>query len=288
MDNNRMIEKNRKVFDSFPYTPYLGQIPDYGQRRNKTVRKILRFITVAAAVMSVPLAVYTAIDVFTVKENPSVASVGMVQRTYMVNNGVKGKVQLPDSTIVCLNSGSTLEVSDDFQNERRVTLSGEGYFEVKADRKHPFYISTPKGVEIKVTGTEFNLCCYEEQSDVKLSLVSGSVEVLKGEDTLYKMSEKEDISISGNHIVKASVPKVEDAAAWTEGKLIFDDTPMKDVLFRLERWYGVEIQVEDIRIYNSSFTGEFSSESIVQILELLSITSDIDYHLNGNKVSLNL
>ena len=84
------------------------------------------------------------------------------------------------------------------------------------------------------------------------------------------------------------MPKVEDAAAWTEGKLIFDDTPMKDVLFRLERWYGVEIQVEDIRIYNSSFTGEFSSESIVQILELLSITSDIDYHLNGNKVSLNL
>ena len=287
MDNNHIVEKNREVFASFPDSAYLGNIPDYGQRGGKTVRKVLRMITVAAAVLSVPLALYTAYDIFSA-EDPVTEQVAtaVVQRTYMVNDGVKGSVMLPDSTIVCLNSGSVLEISDSFESSRSVTLKGEGYFEVKADKANPFYINTPKGVKIMVTGTEFNLCCYEDQNDVKLSLVRGSVEVISGENTIYRMSENEDIRIAGGKVVK-SAAKVEDASAWTKGKLLFDDTPMKDVVIRLERWYGVDISVEDIRIYNSSFTGEFSGESLVQVLELLSITSDIEYHIKGNTVILN-
>lgn len=287
MDNNHIVEKNREVFASFPDSPYLGHIPDYGQKGGKTVRKALRMITVAAAVLSVPLALYTAYDIFSA-EDPVTEQVAtaVVQRTYMVNDGVKGSVMLPDSTIVCLNSGSVLEISDSFESCRSVTLKGEGYFEVKADKSNPFYINTPKGVKIMVTGTEFNLCCYEDQNDVKLSLVRGSVEVISGENTIYRVSENEDIRITDGKIMK-SAAKVEDAAAWTKGKLLFDDTPMKDVIIRLERWYGVDISVEDIRIYNSSFTGEFSGESLVQVLELLSITSDIEYNIKGNTVILN-
>ena len=287
MDNNHIVEKNREVFASLPDSPYLGHIPDYGQRTGKAVRKVLRLITAAAAVLSVPLAIYTAYDIFSAeKPVPEQVASAVVQRTYMVNDGVKGSVMLPDSTIVCLNSGSVLEISDNFESCRGVTLKGEGYFEVKADRTNPFYINTPKGVKIMVTGTEFNLSCYEDQNDVKLSLVKGSVEVISGDDIIYRVSENEDISITGGKVVK-SVTKAQEAVAWTKGKLLFDDTPMKDVITRLERWYGVDISVEDIRIYNSSFTGEFSGESLVQVLELLSITSDIEYHITGNKVILN-
>lgn len=287
MDNNRIIEKNRKVFSTLPDVPYHGHVPDFGQRKGKTVNKVLRFITVAAAVLSIPLATYTAISIFS-DDVPSENIVCAAQRTYIVNNGVKGKVCLPDSTLVCLNSGSVLELSDNFEYERRVTLKGEGYFDVKADKSSPFYINTPKGVVIKVTGTEFNLCCYEDQQDVKLSLVSGSVEIRKGDETIYRMTEKEDVSISGESIHKYSTARTEEAVAWTKGKLVFDDTPMTEVIKRLERWYGVQISVEDMRIYNSSFTGEFHSESLVQVLELLNITSDIEYYMTDNRVKLSL
>lgn len=288
MDNNHIIEKNRAVFGSFPDSPYLGVIPDYGHRRRKTAGKLVRIITVAAAVLSVPFALYTVSDLFSTGTVPAeYAGTSMVQRSYMVSDGVKGSLMLPDSTVVCLNSGSVLDLSDDFESRRSVTLKGEGYFKVKADKSDPFYINTPSGMTVMVTGTEFNLCCYEDQGDLHLSLVKGSVEVLKGDATICRMSEKEDIRITAGKVVK-SVAKVEDAGAWTKGRLIFDDTPMKDVIARLERWYGVDISVEDIRIYNSSFTGEFSGESLVQVLELLSITSDIEYQVIGNKVVLNL
>lgn len=289
MRNNHIIDKNRQVFNSLPDVPYLGRIPDYGQRKGKTANKVIRFITVAAAVLSVPLALYTAISMFSSDEVSHVNITACVaQRTYMVNNGVKGRVMLPDSTMVYLNSGSVLEISDDFESQRRVTLNGEGYFDVKADKSSPFYILTPKGVIVKVTGTEFNLCCYQDQGDVKLSLVSGSVEVQHGDDTIYKVTEKEEITIFQGNVLKSATDKTEESVAWTKGKLVFDDTPMTEVIRRLERWYGVEISVEDMRIYNSSFTGEFHSESLAQILELINITSDIKYHINDNKVKLSL
>ena len=140
---------------------------------------------------------------------------------------------------------------------------------------------------VKVTGTEFNLCCYKEQQDVRLSLLSGSVELMQGMKTIYRMNGKEEVSVKEGS-VNESTNDIKEAIAWTTGSLMFENTPMKDVIARMERWYGVRMIVEDMRIYNSSFTGDFRSESIDQVLELLSLTSGFRYTINGTEIRLSL
>lgn len=279
-----MIEKNRKVFETFPDTVYLGKIPERDVRHGR----LLRMITVAAAIFSIPLCIYAFMNLFSDGTNPSdLVSEGMSARSFSVNNGVKGQVTLPDSTTVWLNSGSTLTLADNYDERRQVSLEGEGYFIVKSDKENPFYICTGKDVTVKVTGTEFNLSCYREQQDIRLSLVAGSVELLHGKKTIYRMNGKEEVCVSGGS-VSESKADIKESIAWTTGSLMFENTPMKDVIARIERWYGVSITVEDIRIYNSSFTGDFRSESIDQVLELLSLTSGFRYTINGSEIRLSL
>lgn len=281
MNTDHITEKNRKVFSTFPDTPYLGEI-----RPRKKRMKALTLMTRAAAVLFIPLAIYTVIDLMSDSKGPEIQDdIAMTERLYRVDNGVKGKVTLPDGTTVQLNSGSELLLSDNFSSERFVSLKGEGYFEVKADTSNPFYIKTPKDVTIKVTGTTFNLCCYQEEQEVKLSLIKGSVEVMKDSRTLYRMTEQEEVSILGEEIITVTeVP--EESTAWTKGSLMFEDTSMKEVISRMERWYGKKIIVEDPSIYESSFTGDFRSESIGQVLELLRITSGINYTVEEDKITL--
>lgn len=279
-----MTEKNRKVFETFPDTVYLGKIPRKGSRRGW----LLRIITVAAAMLSIPLGIYAVMDMLSDSgHSPDLVVEGISARSYSVNNGVKGKVMLPDSTTVWLNSGSTLILADDFEERRQVSLEGEGYFKVRSDKDNPFYICTGKDVTVKVTGTEFNLCCYKEQQDVRLTLLSGSVELMQGMKTIYRMNGKEEVSVKEGS-VNESTNDIKEAIAWTTGSLMFENTPMKDVIARMERWYGVHMIVEDMRIYNSSFTGDFRSESIDQVLELLSLTSGFRYTINGTEIRLSL
>lgn len=282
MDSDRMTERNRKVFDTFPDAVYAGRLR-HGRKSGMALK-----MSAAAAMILIPLLMYLmpAHDELDVQPSSPVALFS--QRVYTVNDGVKGMVTLPDSTQIWLNGGSLVRLEDDFENRRSIYIEGEGYFNVKADEGNPFYIKTSKDVTVKVTGTEFNLCCYNEQPDVRISLVKGSVELLKGEKTILKMSDNEKASIRGGEVESQEEGGLEESLAWTKGSLRFENTPMKEVLVKLEHWYGVDIVVEDIRIYNSSFTGDFRSESLVQVLELLEITSGVKYSINSNTVRLGL
>ena len=265
-----------------PNTPYLGELPEF----SKGSSVVWGVFTKVAAVLSIPLALYFFITMYTgsegvVAENLHVES----NQIYTVENGVKGKVTLPDSTVVWLNSGTALALDNDFHIKRQVSLSGEAYFDVKADKKNPFYINTGKGVTVKVTGTEFNLSCYNDQNDVKLCLVEGSVELLSGKKTIYRMTEHEEVSILNSNVAPTKTG-AELRTAWMQGRLLFDNTPMEEVVKRLEKWYGVQIVVEDSNIYKSSFTGDFQSESIIQVLELMKITSAVNYKVEGREVRI--
>ena len=76
--------------------------------------------------------------------------------------------------------------------------------------------------------------------------------------------------------------------AWKEGLLIFDNTLMSEVVKRLERWYGVQIEVENKELLAYRFTATFKSESLDRVLNVLKISSDIDYQINDTLVRLKL
>lgn len=203
--------------------------------------------------------------------------------SYKVNPGVKGTIVLPDGSEVILNSASTLRTPARFENGKRVVeLEGEGYFKVESNPDWPMYVRTSRGVTVKVTGTEFNLSTYNDDAALKLTLVQGRVSLIDDKsESEIQVSEKEEVVIR-NIAVANAVPKPVRKTAdmrlntsWKDGYLVFDNTPIREVIKKMERWYGIEITVADSKVMNNHFTASFRSESLQQVLTLLDITCGI-------------
>ena len=182
------------------------------------------------------------------------------------------RYELPDNSVVWLNSGSTLRYPVIFgKNIREVDLQGEAYFEVQSDKEHPFYVNTPSGVRVFVTGTCFNVSSYENEGYVEAVLESGHVNVLipgyeeaeslqPGERLLY------DKKVS--QYVKSEVDVFE-KIAWKDGELIFRDTPLPDMLKRLSRHFNIDIQFNNISGKEYKYRATFRNETLYQILDYL-------------------
>ena len=202
---------------------------------------------------------------------------------YRVNPGVKGKITLPDGSEVILNSASTLRTPARFENGKRVVeLEGEGYFKVQSNPDWPMYVKTRKGMTVKVTGTEFNLSSYSDDASLKLTLVQGHVSLIdEKSESEIEVSEKEEIvigSISAANAVPRPTRKTADMrlnTSWKDGYLVFDNTPIREVIKKMERWYGIDITVADSHVMDNRFTASFRSESLQQVLTLLDITCGI-------------
>lgn len=217
--------------------------------------------------------------------------------TYHANPGTRGLIVLPDSSLVRLNGASSLTVPSRFEaDSRELFLSGEGYFEIRHFEDWPMNIHTSKGVIIKVLGTTFDLSAYENDGEVKLTLIEGKV-IVKEE-----RSGSEHV-VSPLQEIKVAAPQEDDAAplpakaeikkanvqlntAWVNGELAFNNTPMPEIIKQMERWYGVHVHVLDPEILNYRLTATFTTESITRVLDLIRFSSMLQYDINGTEVFL--
>ena len=272
--DTNLSEKNRRIFEEMPDTFYVGEIP--------SVKKKWNYVIAAAAVLLPLLVLGISLWTRLVKDIlPSSAQI-----SYYVDQGVKGLVSLPDGTKVILNSGSTLKVLDD----RRVYLEGEGWFEVKTDREHPFYVETPSGISVKVTGTKFNLSNYREE-DFKVLLESGIIELEgRGKDIPAKIAPSEQVIVrSGrSHTAVADSLDKKNTTAWKEGMLVFDDKPLREAIPMLERWYGTHITVNNDALLEERLTGEFDTETIQEVMRVLALTHGFTYTINHKDITIAL
>ena len=193
-------------------------------------------------------------------------------------HGAKTNIQLPDGSIVWLNSGSALSFPSQFDKNRPVTLTGEAFFEVvKSDK--PFIVSTQYG-DVEVQGTSFNVKAFNDDN-FQATLVTGSVR-LKEKNTGNEVTLRpgQQAGIIGN---KVNVKQVETDlfTSWKDGKLIFRDEQLPSVAKRLERWYNVKIELaDDKRLSEISYNGTIEMESFSEVLQLLKVTAPIDYTYN--------
>ena len=281
---------NKQIFESFPDSVWTGEMPDLGNKSDKSTRiiKIARRISYVAAGLCIPFAAATFLLATRKVEVPSAAEpLAQAEIVYKVNNALQGNIVLPDSTVVTLNSGSTLRLAQDFGNETRtVNLDGEAYFDVHKDRKVPFIINTPQGVEVKVTGTRFNMSCYSDSKEFGLTLIQGSVDVTTPKKELLHIEPSEQVVIREDFFNVSRKDAPEESLAWTEGVLRFDHTSMRETIARIERWYGVEIVAADESVYRGSFSAEFRSETLNEVLQLLCITSRLNYSVSDKTITL--
>jgi transmembrane sensor len=213
------------------------------------------------------------------------------KKTYTENIAPKGQISsviLPDGTKAFLNSGSVLRYDNLFGRKyRNVQLVGEAYFEVAHNERLPFVINTDV-IRIKVLGTKFNVMAYPEDNVVETIVKEGKVSVseLNGASSLLLLAnEKATFNKKTRELIlgRANPDLV---TSWKENLLTFDNENFANVIQKLERWYNVKISVEGTDSIKDRFTLTVRTESLREVLELIGLTTDIEYTIDGNHVTI--
>jgi ferric-dicitrate binding protein FerR (iron transport regulator) len=211
--------------------------------------------------------------------------VAMIQ--FEVPSGEKSKMILADGTHVWLNSETTLKY--DALDPRKVFLEGEAYFEVEKDTEHPFEVATASGMKVNVLGTKFNLRCFANEAEVVTTLEEGQVEII-GESyrrpLLLQPGQQAVYYVQNNKMVVCSVP-VDLYSLWRNNELYLEDVPFKELVAMVERWYGVSIGLDPKLSRTDRFTMTIKTESLRELLEMMKLTSNFDYEINGERVKIN-
>lgn len=197
--------------------------------------------------------------------------------TYMAMDG-KTKILLADSTVVWLRENSTLACVTDFKGrERRVQLTGEAFFEVKSDPKHPFIVET-KGLEVKVHGTKFNVVAEKEENSITVSLEEGSVELLEDsseESTYLKPGEMADYNReTGDMTVTEGGDNMN---SWVSGNLDIRNASLAEIGRILSHHFDMDIHVDRSIGGKYHYTFQSHGESLKDLLEILTTINPIQY-----------
>lgn len=245
-------------------------------------KKFIAFFAKAAAILILPLLIYTAYLTTKTSGKHYFESAEVTWQTVRTSAGMQSDFMLPDGSHVWLNAGSVLEYPVAFAHDiRQVKLTGEAFFDVKKDPSHPFIVNAGK-MNIEVKGTRFNVCNYLNETNSEITLESGSVRLFAGnykdEKTLALIKPGERAQLD-NNLNKLSVSKVdvEKQIAWKEGLLIFRDDKMDEVVLKLNRKFNVDIILQDPELKEYIYTATFEDESLSQILGLLKISAPVNY-----------
>ena len=213
----------------------------------------------------------------------------IVYNTMQIPVGGFYQLKLADGTKVWLNSLTQLRFPVTFAGEeRKVYLTGEAYFEVARDSVHPFIVATDEGMEVKVYGTEFNVDTYRKGT-VKTTLVNGKVGIRVS-------ATGEEVRLSPNQMAlftkatqSVQVENVDPygAIAWKDGKFVFEDEPIEEIMERLSRWYDVKVFYANERIKKHTFTGIITRfADISDVLHLMEETAAVEFRIQGDTVTV--
>lgn len=195
---------------------------------------------------------------------------------------------LPDGTNVKLNAESSIKFPDSFSsNERRVMITGEVYFEVAklADNK-PFVVVCGDRARVEVLGTHFNINSYENELNIKTTLVEGSVKVISSlTNSSIIITPGQQASVANDGSVSVNEVDVDEAIAWKNGKFIFEKADIQTIMRQLARWYNVEVEFK--AEFTQYFGGAISRKvNISKILEMIETTGDVQFELRDSIVTV--
>ncbi|MGD9771632.1 MAG: FecR family protein [Parabacteroides sp.] len=205
--------------------------------------------------------------------------------------GQNSLVTLADGSKVWLNAGSTLHFPTRFSNrERLVTLNGEGFFEVRANKKKPFIVSA-SGYKVKALGTSFNVYAYNQSREFETALLTGKVEIetpgSKNTLTLYPNNK----AVLEKGALKTYPIENKDYFLWREGVICFNE-PLSGVLKKLELYFNVTIEMNNkFILQNEQYcVGKFRTrDGLEHILQVLQLTNHFKYQKDdeNNKIIIN-
>jgi len=213
--------------------------------------------------------------------------------TLKVPYGRTMNLVLSDGSKVFLNAGSTIEFPTNFidASHRKVTVTGEAYFEISKDESQPFFVYTDQ-IRVQVVGTAFNVSNYPEDTGVKVALVEGIVDLVLPEtqevvgQVVRLKPGQQGVFNSVHNALTTEEANVFRYKAWMTGRTIFTDEAFEHILIKLERKYNVIIINNNPILAKERFnaTIDTNHESIEQVMEFFNKVYNIDYQIVQNKI----
>ncbi len=203
--------------------------------------------------------------------------------------GEISNIYLPDSSQVTLNANSNLTYNKAWKEtgDREVWIEGEAFFSVKHRNNNQRFIVHTEAMDIEVLGTEFNVMNREDK--LKVSLNSGSIKLNVHEnstETLFmKPGEVIELSLKSKNL-KKKVENVENISAWKKNKLVCDDTPLSEIITRLNYLYGWEFAKVDEELLKETLTGEVPTDNEDKLIRTLESGFRVRIIKEGKVVSI--
>lgn len=202
-------------------------------------------------------------------------------------------ITLSDGSHVWLNAGSTLTYPVAFSGkERKVTVTGEAYFEVAAagDHKIPFLVNIKTTQRdsslVTVLGTHFNIKAYEDEADTRVTLLQGSVQVDHLQQGLRIVPGQQARYAEGKQILVSNAASVDDVVAWKEGLFAYQNSSIAQVLRDVARWYDIDVVYTGNKVPNDTFTGEIPrTATLTELLEILKM-SRVNFRIEGRQLTV--
>ena len=206
-----------------------------------------------------------------------------LQHQIHVPTGQHVEIMLADGSKVWLNSGSTLTFPSKFNGKKRlVELDGEGFFEVKSDKEHPFIVSTSK-YQVKAVGTSFNIYDYQDSPQFEAALLNGKVEVTTNakKSSVVILTPNQRAALCQG-VLEVKPIKNANNYLWRKGILYFNE-PLLEVFDKLQEYYDIEFQIRNSSLTRKSpyCTGKFrAKDGLEHIIRVLKETNHFDYQID--------
>lgn len=215
---------------------------------------------------------------------------GSTERTYATAAGERATIQLPDGSSVILSADSKLRYRRPFEGaQRTVTVEGQAYFAVVADPTSPFVVNAAHAVA-HVLGTSFVVRAYPRDSVVEVVVEEGKVALRPiaapaSSGTTLTRGDLGRIDVAGLATVAHNV-SVDQYTSWTRGTLTFYNTPLRDVVQEMNRWYDVTIVLGDSSLAAATMTGTLPIHSAREAISDIAAAQHLRSVRHGQVVTL--
>ena len=259
-----------------------------GEKKKSKYLKLFTWQRIAAVIIPlVMLVVFGKLYVQMSDELKASQVVAMLQE-HTVSDECK-TIALADGTQVRLNQSSVLLYPEKFVGkERKVFLTGEAFFDIKHDGRHPFHVSTPY-FDITDLGTSFSVSSYATDVEVSTTLKTGKIELkIVGEDKVYSMKPNDQLvyNVKTKAVDLRQVTNEDDGLNWRNKQISLDDVTLAEAARIMGDVYGVKFVFRSSRYRNTKITVHFNrGESLKKALAIVgNLVPGLEYELKKDKV----
>lgn len=202
--------------------------------------------------------------------------------------GMTYAMVLPDGTQVWLNAGSNLEFPSAFEgSERKVKISGEAFFKVQHDERHPFIVEN-NGEQVLVLGTTFNIKAYSDEVTTYTTLINGSIAFKDNFGHYSRVQPGEQLSYNrSGRVAEIRSVQTEQYTAWKDGLFWFEDAPLEDIMRRVGRWYGLDVVFEQSSLKKELYSGKMKMyDSVEDVLRKFNKSGSLKFIKDGHEIRI--